>query len=211
MSASVDPALYGYGRSGMPMRQHPDELAAFIDFLTAYSAVKSYVEVGACYGDTFVHVCDAIARTLDENKTLTAVAIDLPGSAWGKPNSAGHLEINVLAAGVNKNVSASLVLGPSNSPVTVAKLRAIQPPPYDVVLIDADHNWNAVLADVATYAPLARYLAFHDIAPNAPSKVHVPHVWRALKTVAAADAANVFEFIAPNSKMGIGVLRTNVE
>lgn len=183
--------------SGRNASQHPDELAEFIALLLR-EGVRSYLEIGARHGDTFHQV----ALNLDTPSTM--VAVDLPGGNWGVTSSRSHLD---RAAGSARDMghAVSTVLGDSRSEGIVSIVRAAGP--FDAVLIDGDHLYEGVKADWLNYGPMARMVAFHDIAgegvlqKSSKLPVEVPRLWNEIK----GDFRHV-EIVAPGSAMGIGVL-----
>jgi len=132
------------------------------------------------------------------------VAVDLPGSLWGTHKSQKHLRrvVDDLNA---KGYSCSLLFGNSH---TLATRRLIYTRgPFDAVLIDGDHTLAGVTRDWQLYGDLAPVVAFHDIAGDGQAeKVHgrsveVPVLWASIK-----NAYRTREFVAPDSRMGIGVV-----
>jgi predicted O-methyltransferase YrrM len=186
-------------QSGHGSRQQPDELCDFIDLLKAEN-VRSYLEIGACHGDTFHAVMSALP------KNSKGVAVDLPESAaWGKPNSRAALEAAIDDL-IEKGYKADAVWGDSAS--DEVKQTVFLNQPYDAVFIDGDHRYDGVKADWLAYGPLARIVAFHDIdgdgqaTKNGQMRVEVPRLWREIK----GDYRHSCEIIGAKRGMGIGVL-----
>jgi predicted O-methyltransferase YrrM len=183
--------------SGRPWRQRVDELAAFIALLRG-EGVRSYLEVGACHGDTFHAVVSSLP------KGSRAVAIDMPEAAWGKPGSRRYL-IAAAADLTRRGYDASIIFGSSRS--AAAQQSAMIGGPYDAVLIDADHRYDGVLADWKAYGRMGRIVAFHDIDGEGLTKdrgrlvVEVPRLWRELRAKHQHR-----EIIGEQRGMGIGVL-----
>jgi hypothetical protein len=79
--------------------------------------------------------------------------------------------------------------------------------PYDAVLIDGDHAYEAVKRDFELYAPMARIVVLHDIAAPAHvasrtgCPVEVPRFWNEIKGSYAHT-----EIVTADSLMGIGVI-----
>jgi predicted O-methyltransferase YrrM len=186
-------------RSGRPPSQREYELHRFIELLRA-ERVTRYLEVGARDGDTFFE----IMRSLP--KGATGVALDLPGATWGQGKSRKRLEdaVRILRT---SGYDASCIFGDSTTPAThrLAAMRG----PYDAVLIDGDHRYEGVQADWLLYRPLARIVAFHDIAGDGQTTkdgrfpVEVPRLWREIKQ---AHARHVEYIDHDNPGMGIGVV-----
>jgi predicted O-methyltransferase YrrM len=184
--------------SGWRASQDADELQRLID-LFVVSGVRSYLEIGARHGDTFYQV----VRCLPGG--ARAVAVDLPGGAWGTSTSAAPLE---LAVGKLRTYGydAQMILGDSTSQEIIDQVRGFGP--FDAVLIDGDHRYEGVAADWRNYGELGRMVAFHDIAGEGQLQktsrlpVEVPRLWRELK----AQGLRVEEIVSSGSTMGIGVI-----
>jgi predicted O-methyltransferase YrrM len=76
---------------------------------------------------------------------------------------------------------------------------------YDMVFIDADHEYPSVLADWVTYGPMVNpggMVVFHDITPR--PMYGVDRLWREMKTQPGARTVEIVE----NSGRfnGIGVI-----
>lgn len=185
-------------RSGRRASQDEWELRSLIDLFRA-EGVRSYLEIGARHGDTFFEIMAALP------KGSRGVALDLPGGNWGTPKSA-----NPLVAACNDLIAqgrdVKMILGNSQDPALIA--RVTKAAPFDSALIDGDHLYEGVRADWLNYGPMSRLVAFHDIAGDGEATrdgrelpVEVPRLWREIR-----GGYRHVEFIAPGSKMGIGVL-----
>lgn len=183
--------------SGRRASQHPDELRAFIALLLA-EGVRSYLEIGARHGDTFYEVMRALPAG------SRGVAVDLPGGAWGITSSR-----NALANAVRKlrreGYEVRMLLGDSTKPEIRRVLEGLR---FDAVLIDGDHRYEGVRADWQFCRGLAPLVAFHDIAgegqvqPTSKLPVEVPRLWAEIWP----SCRRSWEFVAPGSRMGIGVV-----
>lgn len=185
--------------SGRQASQNEFELRGFIDLLRE-RGVTSYLEIGSREGDTFYDVVSSLP------KGSRAVAVDLPGGMWGKSTTGKQL-MKAIAELARRGYKVAYMLGDSTSARMVASVRAMQP--FDAVLIDGDHRYEGAKTDWLNYGPMADIVAFHDIVGHGQAeKVHgnvveVPRLWAEIK-----EQERTVEFIAPDSKMGIGcVLR----
>jgi hypothetical protein len=159
--------------------QDAGELNAFVEFVHR-EKISSYLEIGAKYGGSFWHVVNAMP------KGSLAVAVDLPyGSTFKRPVSEPYLRQCVMDLRA-KGYAAHLILGDSTNVVTVDAVR--ERAPYDLCLIDANHTEAFVRSDWANYGPMAKIVAFHDIAfdmkKNHATKIfpiEVPKVWNEIK------------------------------
>lgn len=183
--------------SGRNPSQNEYELRCFIATLEN-AGVKSYLEIGARHGDTFVEVVQHLPHD------GVYVAVDLPGGLWGKKssknaliNAASHLSHAGYKVGVHFDNSQAH---------DFAGMLAHKYGRFDAVLIDGDHTYEGVKRDWELYRAMGNIVAFHDIVGDGmKEKVHgnpveVPRLWEEIK----AQGFKTQEFIAPDSKMGIG-------
>jgi hypothetical protein len=183
--------------SGRVPSQNEYELRSFIQLLVS-SAVRKYCEIGSREGDTFFEVM----KHLPPN--ARGVACDLPGGLWGKKTTGRQLEQAVTALR-NDFKQVHMIIGDSTKAEIIHAI--FECGPYDAILIDGDHTYEGVKADWENYRHMGRIIAFHDIVGiDQTEKVHgraveVPRLWQEIKDSGAFDTV---EFIAPNSRMGIG-------
>jgi len=182
--------------SGRKASQMPQELLSLIDFMNE-NKVQKYLEIGARHGDTFYEICCSV-------DLQTAIAVDLAGGLWGKHSSKQALQNAVKA--VKNEINAHAYFMDSQAPET-AEMLLREYGEFDLIFIDGDHTLEGVTKDWQNYRHMARFVAFHDIVGTGQrEKVHgreveVPILWNELKS-----KYKHHEFIAPESKMGIGVL-----
>jgi len=187
-------------RSGRKASQNPEELAAFVALLKEHG-VRRYLEIGARHGDTFHYVMMSLPPD------SVGVAVDLPGGAWGQDNTAETLGAAVDCVNASGR-HAAMILGDSGERRVMFDVFDLGP--YDAVLIDGDHRYDGVKRDWEIYGEEPRIIAFHDIAGEGEIQkssrlpVEVPRLWAELKASTPMNWKK-FEFIAPGSKMGIGV------
>lgn len=175
------------------------ELNAFVK-LVKEQKVCSYLEIGSKYGGSFWHVVNAMP------KGSVAVAVDLPfGSTFKRPVSEPYL-LQCVTDLKAKGYDAYCFLGDSTDHQVVELVR--QYAPFDLCLIDANHNEPYVRADWKNYGPMAKIVAFHDIAfdltknvPEKINKIDVPKVWAEIK-----DSYRYREIKLCRGENGIGVL-----
>ena len=135
--------------------QDLNELTEFCKFVREHK-VRSYLEIGAKYGGSLWHV----VRTMPRGSR--AVAVDLPHlSAFKRPISQPYLEETV--RDLNKaGYNVTLILGDSTDADVINMVR--KHAQFDLCLIDANHEEPYVRADWNNYGPMAKMVAFHDIA-----------------------------------------------
>lgn len=184
--------------SGHRSAQDAAELAALTAEAAAIGPGGRYLEIGARFGDTLVAVTRAFGGPAH------ATVVDLPGGAWGKRESAPVLE-RAVATLRDEGHDVALAL----EDVHNARVRAFleRRAPFDLVLIDADHSLRAVAVDVALVAPFVApggVLVLHDVADDAPPRVEVPLLWRALRALLPDRTSAV---VTPGARMGLGFIR----
>lgn len=77
---------------------------------------------------------------------------------------------------------------------------ALASAPYDLVFIDGDHTYDGVKADWENYGPLARLVAFHDIAHT---ESEVSKLWAEIKQ----SGYETTECVASQFGMGIVLMK----
>jgi cephalosporin hydroxylase len=167
------------------MLQHPVELEWFIDLLR-WRRVRSYLEVGVRFGETFA----AVLRGVESIQRAVAVDIELTDELRR----------------VEAHACIDLIEGNSGDVQTF--MAALSNGYPEAVLIDGDHRYDAVRRDWELYGPHAKIVAFHDIAKEEGwvdrdgVPIEVPRLWREIR----GSRAVTVELVAPGSFMGIGVL-----
>jgi hypothetical protein len=180
------------GNRGGQQQFEIDSLA----YLFAERGVRSYLEVGARYGDSFY---DVMRRLPVGSK---GVCVDFPGNVWGTAGSSEALEAACEKLR-KKGYNITIILGDSTDPRVVKEVERLGP--FDAALLDGDHRYNGIKKDFENYASLCGIVALHDIVGHGQRhsegiEVEVPKFWREIKTKESV------EFIAPGSAMGIGVV-----
>jgi hypothetical protein len=156
--------------------QHEGELADFIALLRQ-NRVTRYLEIGAKFGGSLWRIGWALPRG------SRIVAVDLPGGTAEWSLSEQSLTACVTALR-DIGQDAHVVWGDSADEKIVEVVRALGP--FDAVFIDGNHTLSGIRRDWANYGPLARMVAFHDIAwRNEPQDrgylIDAPAFWAEVK------------------------------
>jgi hypothetical protein len=184
------------GFSGKRWPQLQSEFRPFVELLKAEN-VRSYLEIGCLYGDTF----HAVGMALPEGSAL--VAVDLPGTKRGIEGAGRHKDsadyLRAAAADLHKHGrNAHVIIGNSHDAGTIN--RVAWHAPFDAVFIDGDHTYEGALKDWEAYGPMGRLVAFHDISGE-KYRADVRKVWHA-----AREGRRWQEFVSDDVRGGIGVL-----
>lgn len=165
---------------------------------------RTLVEIGTAGGGTLCLLC----RVAEENALI--VSIDLPNGEYG----GGYPEwkMPVYKAFARKSQKVHLLRGDSHSEVIREELRHILAGrEIEFLFIDGDHTYLGVQRDFELYSPFVAdggLIAFHDIAPLAPSADYgVRRFWDELKR-----HYETAELVEDPSRCGygIGVLKKRV-
>jgi cephalosporin hydroxylase len=150
--------------------QDPAELIEFLRIVQREN-VRSYLEIGSKFGGSLWAV------TIAMQAHSRAVSVDLEGRAELKECVHKLQKIH--------RYEVHMVTGDSSDPNIIETVRVFGP--YDLLLIDGNHTEPFVRMDWLNYGPMARIVAFHDIAydlgdrPDKPWKIEVPKVWNEIK------------------------------
>lgn len=153
----------------MKKLQREEEFAWFTSIL-AREGVRSYLEIGSKFGGSL----RSAANALPKGSRLVSVDLNVSGP---------HLQdcINELNG---DGYDAWLIPLDSTLPEAVERAKALGP--YDACFIDANHLLPYVTRDFENYGPMARIVAFHDIAfvpkPGRTKKpIEVKEFWDSIK------------------------------
>ena len=161
----------------MKALQHPAELDRFVELVRS-EGVRSYLEIGCKFGGTFSQVTRAMPPGSQ------AVAVDLPAGSKDWPMS--RIALKGCVEQLAKNgYDTHLIWGDSTDAETIRQVAWLAP--FDLVLIDGGHTIPVVSSDWLHYGPMARIVAFHDIAWRRPPdwsggyQIDVPAFWQSIK------------------------------
>ena len=156
--------------------QHPDEHAWFCDILRREN-VRSYLEIGCLNGGSLQDTAYALPR----GSRVVGVELAEPYSLYPLQSMKEVLAL-VVADLRDNGYAAEIVWGDSKAMPTIAAVSRLAP--FDAIFIDGDHRLEGVRADWINFGPLARLVAFHDVAgpgKRGQSSQDVPQFWDALK------------------------------
>lgn len=184
--------------------QDPGEFEALCR-LVRETQPAELLEVGSRHGRSLVRLIEAALPGLE-----MATAIDLPGGPWGRDDSREAL----LALAVDlaaRRIKLALHLASSYGP-DMRALAATWGGRFDFIFLDGDHRLAGITADFEIYWPTLApggIMAIHDISGRVARNrnghtMEVPKFWQALEH---PEISERLEFIAPDRKFGIGVLR----
>lgn len=179
--------------------QDPAEIAAF-GALLRREGVRSYLEIGSKFGGSLWRAATALPVG------SLIVSVDMPGGtkAWKESEQSlvsCHKELR------RRGYQTQALWGDSGSREIISAVSEFAP--FDAVLIDADHRLPGVTRDWLTYGPMAKIVAFHDLAwRRAPewvgTRIDVPEFWASIKDGFARTDEII---LCPTGKNnGIGVL-----
>jgi predicted O-methyltransferase YrrM len=149
------------------------ELLSLLDRLQP----RTLVEIGTGRGGTLFF----LARAATDDATL--VSVDLEGAEFG----GGYKEAygRLLRSFARDRQRIELVRGDSHDPILQQGVRDLVGGRVDFLLIDGDHTYEGVSADLAAYGPLVRpggLIALHDVVPGPEYAVGgVPRLWQELQ------------------------------
>lgn len=173
---------------------HPAEFAKLLEWA---SGAESILEIGSRYGYA---LCDLAAVA---KPGARIVAVDLPGAGdWGEPDSMPTLYANA-ALMRTRGHEVHVLIGDSTDTNIIKWVQDLGP--YDFVFIDGDHRYLGAWSDWLNYGVLGKRVAFHDIRQPTHGENQNLEVWRVWKDL-KEGGANTEEFIAPDSKMGVGLV-----
>jgi len=172
------------------MSQDDVEFAEFLDFVREIDA-RSYLEIGSKFGGTLFRV----AMAMPEGSRC--VSIDLPRHR-DAPSWRSMHGVRRWLEGARR--SCSLIWMDSTHPKAVR--RAQQQAPFDLVFIDANHDYSFITRDFANYSPMAsKAVAIHDIKLTTSG---VPMFWDEIKH--EHKHREIVNSQSTGEAMGIGII-----
>jgi cephalosporin hydroxylase len=122
-----------------------------------------------------------------------------------------HYDPRAKAAGwaATAGVEFIAIQGDSRDPAIIAQVAALGP--FDWIVIDADHTYDAVAADWENYdvdALLGGVIVFHDIVacPQRHPEIDVPRFWNEIKDAGHNTLVFVEDYAAPWGGLGVVLL-----
>jgi predicted O-methyltransferase YrrM len=178
--------------SDLPVWQFPGEFDQLLSLFESKQP-KRVLEVGTYYGGT-------LKQWLQRSQPGTlVVSVD----RYDIPRADNRAHYSEWAA---PGVEYAVIVGDSHNPATIASAAANGP--YDFILIDADHVYDAAKRDWENYGSMCAeggVIVFHDIVscPIAHPELQVNRLWAEIKAVEAT-----FEYVNDPAQTccGIGVV-----
>lgn len=137
----------GKFEGGVHCQQVPDEFAACLAAILATGhRIENYLEIGVAAGGTTYHV-----HHFADPETIILVDNNVHPKA-------------PLRAEILNGIDRREIIGDSHAERVIAEVRAACPA-YDLIIIDGDHSYPGVKADVENYLPCLAdggFLVFHD-------------------------------------------------
>jgi hypothetical protein len=165
--------LQGVVGTGLQSMQWPIQLAPYLVALSGFP-IRSYLEIGVFLGGTFATTVEYLDRF---RRLDRAIAVDR--------------NFGVVARRYKRvRPNTEFVRTTSGTSEFRRRVQAWNP---DLVLIDADHTYQAVSNDFACVDGIARMIALHDIVDNASPGVR--RLWTELRAE-RSDDYRFFEFVA---------------
>jgi cephalosporin hydroxylase len=185
---------------GLRIYQYPNQFSRYMQLLSGLS-IRSYLEIGCRFGGTFIVTTEYLNRlnVLAGLDPIESVAIDIIQSPM------------LLEYLINHNKKAQfLQLDSGSLEFQEFILSRRQSKPFDLVFIDGDHTYEAVIRDYESVKDMARVLVFHDIV-----SVACPGVVRLWREIQSSPYYEIHMFIdqyqevlereSGNTFFGIGV------
>jgi len=172
------------------MIQDALEFAQFIDFVRTIGA-RSYLEIGSKFGGTLFR----IGMAMPEGSRC--ISIDLPRARETASWRSMH-GVQRWLEGQHRSCGFIWMDSTSHKAVQQAQQRA----PFDLVFIDANHDYSFITRDFANYAPMAsKAVAIHDIKLITSG---VPMFWDEIKH--EHKHREIVNSQSTGEAMGIGII-----
>jgi predicted O-methyltransferase YrrM len=159
---------------GLKHWQAPNQFSRYLAHLARYP-IRSYLEIGVRHGGTFAITLEYLGRF---HPLTAATGIDIDHVPAMHTLARRRPEVRFLQLDTRSDE---------------LRREVEEHGPYDLVLVDADHSYEACRRDVDTVLEHARILALHDIVDAACPGVR--QVWRELRQQMPGER-DFFEFTA---------------
>ena len=152
---------------------------------TLATRCRSYLEVGTAEGNSLY----VLSKALSLASSVTYVDIGEPHTEKPRKEIVKLLEDGGLY--VNE------IVGNSHLRENIREAYSLAP--YDMVMIDADHDYSSVIADAIAYGPMARkFIVFHDIK--------LPDVQRAFDWYVYSQSFKRYYTFCNSENFGYGII-----
>jgi predicted O-methyltransferase YrrM len=194
---SLDVAFdFSIGDVSIAPAQIRSEIESLLQILNA-DPPRRVLEIGTARGGT-LFLLSRVARS-----DAVLASIDLPGGDFG--GSYRRESILLLRTLPRRGQMLRIIRADSHHPSTLASARRVfGGQRLDLLLIDGDHRYEGVRADLAMYGPLVRpggRIALHDIVPGPADRVGgVPRLWQEIR-----ELHKSFELVRDWNQEGFGI------
>jgi hypothetical protein len=197
------PELSSYFGTGLHIWQYPNQLAAYLCWLSDNSkGVRCYMEIGCRWGGMFLLVSEWLRKNGADLDTV--IALDLIKPTPFIDEYFKYLQNENIPG--RKGIEAIYICDTSNSREVSGLVERVKP---DFVFIDGDHALKGVLLDHLLVRDCAQIIVHHDV--NSHSCPDTALLWNAVKKLERHDF-DFFEFIdqydsVNGSFLGIGAMK----
>lgn len=175
------PAIVKGNTGGLKIWQYPNQFSKYMNRILAKYPITSYLEIGCRWGGTFVLTMEYLKKVQAQAQAqgqagICGVAVDIETSTVQEycdmyPSQASFLKMNSLSQEFKDYMSDKR---------------------FDLVFIDGDHSYEAVIADFETTKDHGSIFVFHDISSPAVCP-GVGKAWHEIKA-SYADDFDFYEF-----------------
>lgn len=140
--------LYPFFGNGLYCWQYPNQFSRYLTKLAEYK-INSYVEIGVRHGGTFILTNEYLSGIGNELKLSIAVDLEPPSQLMNS-----YLDINKKAR----------YLHMSSQTEEFRKKLHSEMDQIDLILIDGEHTYDAVMRDFEIVRDIANMVVLHDIS-----------------------------------------------
>ena len=145
---------------GLRIWQYPNQFSKYLGLLGKFK-ISSYLEIGCRWGGTFMYTREFLKKMGDMDKCVAVDLFDSPIKAYcDREDNAKFIKMDSTSEEFGEYIKAER---------------------FDVIFIDGDHNYNAVLSDFRACRDSANVVVLHDISSDACPGVG--ELWRQMRSL----------------------------